>query len=623
MEDFLKAKKRLALEQEKLEVDRALVLEEKKHLKQLQSYQQEELDACRVKIKDLESKVDTQKREYNAQKAVVRELLETKISQRDEIARLQREQRQTEIEWKKEVNDLQAKLETQLNIQISNLETQLERCEKSYQDERMQLEAAIELLKKTDGKHGNSDDAANNHDEISTPTSDKEHVSFTSNEIDIPSDGEAPRTIGASNEKKGGELTTDTEAKQSAKQDKPCSDPDFTSRIDDEYTSQSDEKKGESVKGAEVKLSPRNTTASNEKEGEELLNDPGVEQSATQEGEPSPAINLTPSHDDKCTSVSNENKGKAVTDAEVERRVTQDETSPAPDLTPPPGDECSSQPKSSESKGLSVKDTKIQDSVPRHQSSTAHDLTAAPDYNQTEGRATQTKREERASFISNEVDIPNVHAQSIDKKGDVDPGEVEGEDEGTEASSTYGEDRMVVKDKYLLDPYGNKGVYSGEVLLSTGLPHGCGKMVYEEGGRTYDGVWRHGRKHGWGEATFSNGDVFEGVYKYDKHHGHGKYSWKDGRIYEGDFNEDKRHGTGHFIWPDGAEYVGDFLNGHQEGHGAYHFSDGGRCEGEWINGRFMCEGRGIEIDELRLVAPGSIMYDKEDESQDSGTNLLE
>jgi hypothetical protein len=123
-------------------------------------------------------------------------------------------------------------------------------------------------------------------------------------------------------------------------------------------------------------------------------------------------------------------------------------------------------------------------------------------------------------------------------------------------------------------------------------------MVYEEGGRTYDGVWRHGRKHGWGEATFSNGDVFEGVYKYDKHHGHGKYSWKDGRIYEGDFNEDKRHGTvsftslldmhypraflalscllyttcvlyiqGHFIWPDGAEYVGDFLNGHQEGHG--------------------------------------------------------
>lgn len=46
------------------------------------------------------------------------------------------------------------------------------------------------------------------------------------------------------------------------------------------------------------------------------------------------------------------------------------------------------------------------------------------------------------------------------------PGEVEGEDEGTigqntagptVASSTYGEDRMVVKDQLLLDPYGDKG----------------------------------------------------------------------------------------------------------------------------------------------------------------------
>ena len=46
------------------------------------------------------------------------------------------------------------------------------------------------------------------------------------------------------------------------------------------------------------------------------------------------------------------------------------------------------------------------------------------------------------------------------------PEELEGEDEGTigqytagptVASSTYGEDRMVVKDQLLLDPYGDKG----------------------------------------------------------------------------------------------------------------------------------------------------------------------
>jgi len=86
----------------------------------------------------------------------------------------------------------------------------------------------------------------------------------------------------------------------------------------------------------------------------------------------------------------------------------------------------------------------------------------------------------------------------------------------TVASSTYGEDRQVVKDQLLLDPYGDKGIYSGQVLLSTGLPHGGGKMIYEDDGRTYEGDWRHGRWHGWGRATFSNGDAFEGFYKYDQ-----------------------------------------------------------------------------------------------------------
>jgi hypothetical protein len=90
------------------------------------------------------------------------------------------------------------------------------------------------------------------------------------------------------------------------------------------------------------------------------------------------------------------------------------------------------------------------------------------------------------------------------------------------ATSTYGEDRQLVTNKLLLDPYGDKGIYTGVVLMSTGLPHGNGKMVYEDDGRTYDGDWRHGRWHGWGSATFSNGDAFEGYYKYDQRHGQGK-----------------------------------------------------------------------------------------------------
>lgn len=156
----------------------------------------------------------------------------------------------------------------------------------------------------------------------------------------------------------------------------------------------------------------------------------------------------------------------------------------------------------------------------------------------------------------------------------------------TVASSTYGEDRQKVVSQTLLDPYGDKGRYSGVVLRSTGMPHGLGRMVYEDDGRTYEGDWRHGRWHGFGRATFANGDSYEGEYRFDQRHGRGKYCWSDGRIYDGEFAEDKRHGKGTFKWPDGATYEGDFHQGQREGHGRYTFSDGGYYTGSWVDGRY-------------------------------------
>jgi hypothetical protein len=156
----------------------------------------------------------------------------------------------------------------------------------------------------------------------------------------------------------------------------------------------------------------------------------------------------------------------------------------------------------------------------------------------------------------------------------------------TVASSTYGEDRQKVVSQTLLDPYGDKGRYSGVVLRSTGMPHGLGRMVYEDDGRTYEGDWRHGRWHGYGRATFANGDSYEGEYRFDQRHGRGKYCWSDGRIYDGEFSEDKRHGKGNFQWPDRATYQGDFHQGQREGHGRYTFSDGGYYTGSWVDGRY-------------------------------------
>jgi hypothetical protein len=156
----------------------------------------------------------------------------------------------------------------------------------------------------------------------------------------------------------------------------------------------------------------------------------------------------------------------------------------------------------------------------------------------------------------------------------------------TVASSTYGEDRQKVVNKTLLDPYGDKGVYTGVVLRTTGMPHGLGKMVYEEDGRIFEGDWRHGRWHGYGKATFSNGDAYDGEYKFDQRHGKGVYRWADGRVFDGQFSEDKRHGHGVFTWPDGAVYDGEFVNGQRQGHGKYRFADGGEYVGSWHGGRY-------------------------------------
>lgn len=141
-------------------------------------------------------------------------------------------------------------------------------------------------------------------------------------------------------------------------------------------------------------------------------------------------------------------------------------------------------------------------------------------------------------------------------------------DEETIASTTYGEELETVFNRSINDPYGDAGVYTGVILRSTAMPHGKGKMVYNEDGRIYDGEWRHGRWHGFGRATFANGDHFSGQYCFDQRHGKGRYEWADGRVYDGMFCDDRRHGFGRFIWPDGAVYeeISKMANGMVKGY---------------------------------------------------------
>lgn len=139
-----------------------------------------------------------------------------------------------------------------------------------------------------------------------------------------------------------------------------------------------------------------------------------------------------------------------------------------------------------------------------------------------------------------------------------------------------------VEDEQTLDPYGDKGSYTGEVDSKI-KPHGLGTMNYNDG-RTYTGSWSHGQWHGQGTAAFVNGDKFDGNYDLDRRHGFGVYSWSDGRIYEGEFYHDRRQGCGEYQWPDGALYRGEFVSGHRQGEGTYTFSDGSTYTGEWFKG---------------------------------------
>jgi hypothetical protein len=148
------------------------------------------------------------------------------------------------------------------------------------------------------------------------------------------------------------------------------------------------------------------------------------------------------------------------------------------------------------------------------------------------------------------------------------------------------DDVEIVWSRSLVDPHGACGLYSGDVLQSTGMPHGVGRMVYDDDGCTYEGDWHHGRWHGFGTFNRVSGDSYEGEYQLDQRHGHGTYWWSDGRVYNGEFSEGKRHGLGILKWPDGSTYKGWFTNGTRDGHGRYTFSDGGYYDGHWKNGQY-------------------------------------
>ena len=198
---------------------------------------------------------------------------------------------------------------------------------------------------------------------------------------------------------------------------------------------------------------------------------------------------------------------------------------------------------------------------------------------------------------------------------------------GTQNSQNSGDTGSYeVKAMIVTDPYGEKGLYTGSISSSTGMPNGYGRLEYDKAGRWYEGDWKHGRWTGHGQLSNGDGDFYEGGLKNDHKHGFGKMKFADGRMYEGEYINGQmvegkmtyqdgstysgswvdgmRHGRGRCVFTDESIYEGEFKEGEFFGHGKMSWNDGGWYEGSWLNGDM--HGRGREV-----RADGTLRHDGE------------
>jgi hypothetical protein len=87
--------------------------------------------------------------------------------------------------------------------------------------------------------------------------------------------------------------------------------------------------------------------------------------------------------------------------------------------------------------------------------------------------------------------------------------------------------------------------------------------------------------HGYGRASYHNGDAYEGHFHHNKRHGKGVYYWKVGSHYEGDFEDDEMSGVGTRYYVKGNVYEGAFLDGKKHGLGTMNFVNGDKYVGQW------------------------------------------
>lgn len=142
-----------------------------------------------------------------------------------------------------------------------------------------------------------------------------------------------------------------------------------------------------------------------------------------------------------------------------------------------------------------------------------------------------------------------------------------------------------VKDFAVIDPWGRRGVYSGLISKSSGIPCGHGRLYYPDEGEIFEGQFVHGFWTGYGRCIYTNlGEDYTGTFLNNVRHGHGTTKYKDGRIFEGTYTKGIKT-EGKMTYQDGSTYLGHWANGGRHGRGTYTFVNGSVFFGQFENDR--------------------------------------
>ena len=99
------------------------------------------------------------------------------------------------------------------------------------------------------------------------------------------------------------------------------------------------------------------------------------------------------------------------------------------------------------------------------------------------------------------------------------------------------------------------------------IPEGLGYAIWPDG-QYYEGQYRNGLFHGWGQYTSPNSHILAGVWK-NNFIIEGEMRWNDGRKYFGKFKKSKYHGKGSMNYSGNSLYVGNWKNNVAEGNGEF------------------------------------------------------